>query len=63
MKRAARRMEAGVALADLVDEIDRWLDRVGIDALDTPVAYDLARPRPHELAAALNRWRRLRFTR
>jgi hypothetical protein len=29
--------------------------------MDTPVAYDLSRPRRYELAAALNRWRSLDF--
>jgi predicted ABC-class ATPase len=62
MKRAAFRMNRGMPLARLVDELDRWLDDAGIDALDRPVAFDLSRPRRFELAAALNRWRALRFS-
>jgi predicted ABC-class ATPase len=61
MRRAARQMDGGLTLASLVGELDAWLDREGIDALDRPVAYDLSRPRRFELAAALNRWRGLEF--
>jgi predicted ABC-class ATPase len=62
MRRAASKMGPGKSLEQLVTAIDHWLDERGIDALDSPVAYDLARPRRFELAAALNRWRGLRFT-
>jgi len=58
--RAARGMDGRIGLAELVEQIDDWLDERGIDALDRPVAYDLTRPRRFELAAALNRWRQLR---
>jgi len=61
IRRATRRMDGKVPLALLVEELEDWLDREGIDALDRPVAYDLSRPRGFELAAALNRWRRIRF--
>jgi predicted ABC-class ATPase len=61
MKMAAQRMGKGKRLVQLIEELDDWLDREGIDGLDRPVAYDLSRPRPFELAAALNRWRALRF--
>ena len=59
IKRAARRMDGKNELAALLDELEAWLDREGMDALDRPVAYDLSRPRGFELGAALNRWRQL----
>jgi len=62
MRRTARRMDGKLGLAELVEQADAWLDTEGIDALDRPAAYDLARPRRFELAAALNRWRQLRFS-
>jgi predicted ABC-class ATPase len=61
MKRAASKMAKGTSLKQLVTMIDLWLDERGIDVLDSPVAYDIARPRRFELAAALNRWRGVRF--
>jgi predicted ABC-class ATPase len=61
MKMAAQRMRRGKRLERLLEELEEWLEREGIDALDRPVAYDLSRPRRFELAAALNRWRALRF--
>ncbi len=61
MKMAVQRMGRGKSLMQLIEELECWLDREGIDGLDRPVAYDLSRPRPFELAAALNRWRALRF--
>jgi predicted ABC-class ATPase len=63
MARMARRTTGESSLADLLRETDAWLDESGLDALDAPVAYDLSRPRAFELAAALNRWRALRFER
>jgi hypothetical protein len=63
MKRATALMGPGTGLKRLVADLDAWLDERGIDGLDSPVAYDLARPRRFELAAALNRWRALRFGR
>jgi predicted ABC-class ATPase len=61
MRRAAQRIDGRRCLADLTRELDDWLDREGIDALDRPVSYDLARPTRFQLAAALNRWPSLRF--
>jgi predicted ABC-class ATPase len=57
MRGAAIRMANGKSMSALIDEIEARLDADGLDALDPPVAYDLARPRRFELAAALNRWR------
>jgi predicted ABC-class ATPase len=61
MKMAAIRARKGLDLAGLIDELEGWLDEHGLDALDRPAAYDLTRPRRFELAAALNRWRSLKF--
>jgi predicted ABC-class ATPase len=61
MKMAAERARKGVELGSLIDELEAWLDQRGLDGMDTPVAYDLSRPRRYELAAALNRWRSLDF--
>jgi predicted ABC-class ATPase len=61
MKLAAERAGEGIALRKLIEDLDAMLDERGMDVLQTPVAYDLARPRRYELAAALNRWRSLEF--
>lgn len=63
MRQAADRMVPGKDLAALVLELDQWLEQAGLDALDPPAAYDLARPRRFEVAAVLSRWRSLRFHR
>jgi hypothetical protein len=55
-------MEPGKNLPALLDELEAWLDD-GIDRLDPPAAYDLARPRRFEIAAAINRWRRVEVRR
>jgi predicted ABC-class ATPase len=54
-----RRAAPGKTVAALLDEAEAWLDETGLDALDPPAAYDLARPRRHEIAGALGRWRAL----
>ncbi len=59
LRRAAQLAEGGMELAALLDELESILDAHGLDSLDPPAAYDLARPRRHEVAAALNRWRAL----
>ncbi|MBZ5640415.1 MAG: ABC-ATPase domain-containing protein [Acidobacteriia bacterium] len=59
LREAAGRMEVGKEMGALVREIEAWLDEAGLDALDPPAAYDLARPRRFDLAAAINRWRSL----
>jgi predicted ABC-class ATPase len=59
-------MQPGTSLAKVLDELDALFDREGLDALD-PFARDgqhpgnLARPRRHEIAAAINRLRSLRM--
>ncbi len=63
LREAASRMAAGKTLAALVAELDARLDDGGLDVLDPPVSHDLARPRRHEIAAAINRWRSLRVRR
>jgi predicted ABC-class ATPase len=63
LRSASKRMDEAKTVAILVRELDAWLDEAGLDAVDAPIAYDLARPRRHEIAAALNRWRALRVRR
>ncbi len=63
LREAAGRMEEGKEMGALVREIDAWLDEAGLDALDPPAAYDLARPRRFDVAAAINRWRSLTVVR
>lgn len=58
---------AGLALPALLDALDDWLDRDGVDALTADGRAGrhpgrLARPRRHEIAAVLNRLRAARFT-
>jgi len=62
MRHLTRSRGTAVPLRELVQEHDAWLDEGGLDRLELPVAYDLSRPRRFELAAALNRWRALRWT-
>lgn len=54
-----RLMEPGVAVPELLDALDAWLDARGLDALCRRPT-DLARPRRFEIAAALDRLRTLR---
>jgi predicted ABC-class ATPase len=54
-----RFMGPGVPLAEVLDRIEAFLDEGGLDAL-VPRGADLARPRRHEIAGALNRLRSLR---
>ncbi|HKQ62221.1 MAG TPA: P-loop domain-containing protein [Candidatus Polarisedimenticolaceae bacterium] len=60
---AARRADGRVGLRELLEQLERGLDASGLDALDPPLRWDLARPRRFELAAALNRWTALGFER
>lgn len=61
---ASRFMGQGVSLRQVLDRLVAFLDREGIDALD-PFHHgkrhpgSLARPRPQEIAAAINRLRAL----
>jgi len=48
-------------VGEIVAAFDERFDREGLDAFAPPVAFDLSRPRRFEVAAALNRWRALRF--
>ncbi len=50
------------SVCEIVDAFDERLDRDGLDALAPPRAFELSRPRRFEIAAAINRWRALRFT-
>ena len=59
LRRVGEQLERPTALVDLVAEIDAWLDQHGLDGLQRPAAYELSRPRPSDIAGALNRWRRL----
>ncbi|MBW1885618.1 MAG: ABC-ATPase domain-containing protein, partial [Deltaproteobacteria bacterium] len=64
-----RLMQHGATLAKVLDELDALFDREGLDALDilNPSAPhrhhpgNLARPRRHEIAAAINRLRTLKM--
>ena len=59
---AARRfMGPGRALPEVLADLEAWLDEEGLRALTTRA--NLARPRPQEIAAALNRLRSLRVER
>lgn len=62
-----RFMSGNATLRDVVDALDRFLDAEGLGALGTfhePGVHpgDFARPRRHEIAAAVNRLRTLRVT-
>ena len=50
-----------VELPALLDRVEAWLDRVGLDGLERPAAFTLTRPRRFEIAGALNRWRDVRL--
>lgn len=59
-------MKDGATLAGILDELDALFDQSGLDALDPFAAAEhhpgnLARPRRHEIAAAINRLRSLRM--
>ncbi len=63
LREASRRAGEGMSLGGLLDDLEAWLDSAGLDALDPPLAYDLARPRRFEIASALCRCRALRVRR
>jgi predicted ABC-class ATPase len=63
LRAAAPRMRADVEIGALVAELDRLLEDEGLDGLDRPAAHGLSRPRTFEIAAALCRWRSVRFVR
>ena len=59
-------MKDGATLAGILDELDALFDQSGLGALDPFAAAEhhpgnLARPRRHEIAAAINRLRSLRM--
>ncbi|MCP4035878.1 MAG: ABC-ATPase domain-containing protein [bacterium] len=62
-----RSMKPGVTLTEVLDELEQLIDREGLDAV-SPFSTreqhpgNLARPRRHEIAAAINRLRGLRMT-
>lgn len=53
----------GVSLATMLDSLEDLLDRRGLDAIMRSRFGDRARPRRHEVAAALNRLRGVRVSR
>ena len=54
-------LDGTITLAEGLDLLDAELDRRGTEALLDGRSEDLARPRRHEVAAALNRLRSLRL--
>ncbi|MDD7940099.1 ABC-ATPase domain-containing protein [Actinomycetospora lutea] len=54
-------LDGTITLAEGLDLLDAELDRGGLEALLDGRSEDLARPRRHEVAAALNRLRSLRL--
>jgi predicted ABC-class ATPase len=56
---AARLFDGKRALPEVLDLVERDLDEKGLEAMLPDLAADYARPRRHELAAALNRLRTL----
>jgi hypothetical protein len=54
-------LDGTITLAEGLDLLDAELDRRGLDALLDGRSEDLARPRRHEVAAALMRLRSLRM--
>ncbi|MDD7967868.1 ABC-ATPase domain-containing protein [Actinomycetospora lemnae] len=56
-------LDGTITLAEGLDLLDAELDRRGLDALLDGRSEDIARPRRHEVAAALNRLRSLRLKR
>ncbi len=57
---AERLFDGRCGLPEILDLIERQLDEEGLEAMVPDLAADYARPRRHELAAALNRLRTLR---
>ncbi|WP_276522239.1 ABC-ATPase domain-containing protein [Kallotenue papyrolyticum] len=63
---STRFMDGQTPLSAVLDSLEAWLDRQGLDALD-PFRRDerhpgnFARPRRHEIAAAINRLRTVRM--
>jgi len=57
-----RHMDGALTLPELLDAVGRELDSRGLDALSRHKLGGYARPRRHEIAAALNRLRTLRVT-
>jgi predicted ABC-class ATPase len=67
-QQVAHRSGAAASLPELLDALDAFLDREGLDPLDPwhrPEQHpgNLARPRRYEVAAAINRMRSLRVAR
>jgi len=56
---AERIFDGKQTLPQLLDLIEKELDEKGLEAMLPNLAGDFARPRRHELAAALNRLRTL----
>ncbi len=62
LERLAETLDAHATLSDAVAALDRAIDAGGLDALSPHTDHPghLARPRPQEIAAAVNRYRGLR---
>lgn len=63
LERLADSLDAHATLTDAVAALDRMIDDGGLDALSPHAGHPghLARPRPQEVAAAVNRYRGLRI--
>lgn len=63
LERLADSLDAHATLTDAVAALDRAIDDGGLDALSPHTGHPghLARPRPQEIAAAVNRYRGLRI--
>ena len=59
---AERLFDGKRSLSEILDLIEKELDEKGLEAMLPNLAPDFARPRRHELAAALNRLRSLQVT-
>ena len=57
-----RLASSGMTVPDVVNRVITRIDQVGLDTLSPRIMGDLAMIREQDLAAVLNRWRRLRIT-
>ncbi|WP_120004243.1 ABC-ATPase domain-containing protein [Nesterenkonia muleiensis] len=61
LDRLAERLDGRISAAEAVQELQRQIDRDGLDVVSAHAGHPghLARPRRHEILAALNRYRQL----